>query len=162
VTAEEQKVIHPRPPSEAEVAAWLRTSRARAVREAVRDLLTYAIAGAILFNIIQVRDSQTEGSPVLKGIISQQDDIEAAVDQSRAAAEEAAFIASYLRDCTAKGGDCYAQQKRDDRTDFVVGIVQTACAAGFSGLPDDRRIRSTQQCVAAWLAAHDTADSPGG
>lgn len=94
-----------------------------------------------------IRDTQTEGSPLLLAIQSQADEIQKAVDAAVATNEQ-------LADCLTPGGKC-ARAAKQQRAVFlqIVGL-NVACAVGKTDLPDAQRIEATNECVATWTRDH--------
>lgn len=161
MTADEH-VIHPLPPSAEEERAWRRAGRLRAVREFVRDLLTYATLGMVLYTSWQVHQAQENGSPTSVKLLTaldllgdQQDDIQHAVESSSQAAADAAFIAGQLRSCLTPGESCYEHSQRQQTAIIQQIQVGQACAVAFAAVADtDERITASLHCVAQWYREH--------
>lgn len=162
-------VIRPMPASPAEWRAWRRVDRAKLTMIAitmVAAVATFAVTVIVLTHVDRttqhvdqttqaVRDTQTEGSPLLLAIQDQQDDIKHAVDNSLKAAKDAAFISQKLRSCLTPGEKCY-EHSQQQQTAIIQQIqVGQACSTGFAGIVDDGdRIVATLHCVAQWYRTH--------
>lgn len=90
-----------------------------------------------------VRDTQTEGSPLLKAIADQQDQIQQAADAAVATNTQ-------LADCLTPGGVCFRDQRQRQAAFLQLVGAYSACAIGYVDLPDTQRIEATNTCVAKW------------
>lgn len=100
-----------------------------------------------------VRDTQTEGSPILKAISSQADELQHSADNSQA-------ILDQLQDCLQPEGDCAKRSKRQTSNVVSLILVGVSCSQGYTDLSDAQRIEATQECVAHWLSHHPRYSSP--
>lgn len=103
----------------------------------------------VLFSIYgladAIRETQQTGSPILKAIAAQQDDIEAGTNAAVSANKQ-------VLDCTQPTGDCYRQSQK--RSADVVGSINeislyAAACADQSGV---QTVEEIQSCVIGRLA----------
>lgn len=124
----------------------------------VADLLKYAafavMVGGFFIVTVQnqhtldaVRNTQTEGSPLLRAIQDQQDDIEKAVSAAVATNDQ-------LADCLTPGGKCYQDAKQRQAAFLQVVGVYVSCAAGLADLPEAQRVEAVNGCVSHWSEGH--------
>jgi predicted PurR-regulated permease PerM len=109
-------------------------------------IVVTVLVGRVSDVVTAIRETQQEGSPVLKAISAQQDDIKRAADSAQETNEQ-------VLDCLEPEGVCYQEsQKRtaDLVTNFNrVVIYAAACASG----PRKLTVEEIQSCVIDRLAA---------
>lgn len=112
----------------------------------VTALMVTALLVLLLTLISQVRATQQSGSPVLKAIIGQQDDIKAAAKASTETNDQ-------ILDCLSPQGACYAEsQKRS--AGFIASVNEiTAYAAVCADRPGSQSLEEIRLCVADLIAA---------
>lgn len=125
------------------------------IREGVYALVGVGIMAVVLllawvlFSIYgladAIRETQQTGSPILKAIADQQDDIEAGTDASVATNKQ-------VLDCTQPTGECYRESQK--RSADVVGSINeislyAAACADQSGV---QTVEEIQSCVIARLS----------
>lgn len=110
------------------------------------------ISQAVL--ISQIRATQQTGSPVLKAILGQQDDI-------KVAAKAATSTNEQILDCLDPGGKCFEESQR--RSADVLAQVQliivlaAACAADVTG---DQSVEQRQDSITACIAKRLAEPAP--
>lgn len=147
-------MIRPLPTSPEEWRAWRRVDRAKVAMIAVTmvtAIMTLVLVVTLLSKgnatIQAVRDTQTEGSPFLRAIAGQQDELQHSADNSQA-------ILDQLNDCLQPTGSCYKKSQQRSSALLSLVLVGVSCAAGYIDLSDAERIEATNECVSDWLSRH--------
>lgn len=121
-----------------EVAA--KVARAELVKR-VLIVVTAFMVGTVLLGMFvlldEVRSTQQTGSPTLKAIAAQQDDIEVA-------AKAGADVNATLADCLTPGGECYERSAERQALIYYVLVCQDA--------PGQQTLKQLQVCAATLQA----------
>lgn len=88
-----------------------------------------------------IRDTQTEGSPLLLAIQAQQDEIERAANAAVAGQEQ-------LADCLDPEGECAREQAQRSARYVQVFSLTVFCSARYTDLPESEAYAATNDCVA--------------
>jgi hypothetical protein len=112
---------------------------------AIAFLVTIALV-LIVWLIAEVRSTQQTGSPTLRAIAEQQDDIERAANAS-SSLNDAAL------DCLTPGGKCYRESRRRSAETIASVAEITYYAAVCADRPGSQSLRAIRICVADLITA---------
>lgn len=102
----------------------------------------------LIYLVALVRETQTEGSPLLRAIAEQQDDIERATDAAVAGQRQ-------LADCIDPEGECF-KTSQARTTASIASINQISIfAAACADEDGSQTVAEIQQCVIQRLALAD-------
>lgn len=112
---------------------------------AITVLVTVVLV-VLLWVVGLIRATQQTGSPTLRAIAAQQDDIERGTDAAIDTNDQ-------ILDCLTPGGTCYEQARRNSR-DTVTSINEvTAYAAVCADRPGAQSLSDIRLCIADLIAA---------
>ena len=113
-------------------------------------IATFAIAAAslviLLVIVSQIRATQQTGSPILKAVIGQQEDIKRAADNAQETNEQ-------ILDCLDPAGQCYKDSRAS--TDETVASINeiSQYAAVCADRPGSQSLEEIRRCISDLIAA---------
>lgn len=115
-------------------------------------ILVSVVLMILLWVVALIRSTQQTGSPTLRAIAAQQDDIERGTDAATATNDQ-------ILDCLTPGGTCY-EQVRTNSANTITSINEvTAYAAVCADRPGAQSLADIRLCIADLIAAANPSRS---